>query len=245
MTPLERLLPTAGPRLLDAEQAYGDLQLASRAPADRPYVIVNMISTADGQGRIGSDTAELGNEDDMALFAVLREQVDCVMAGVRTVAVENYKGPGGKQRTRERRETNGLAPRPLFATATRSGELPVNTPLFQDPEATVVVFSNAELKLDGARALVTQVRAEEPQEMLRMLRQEHGVRSLLLEGGPHINTPFFAEEFVDELFLTIAPVLTGDAEFPIIAGALPTRQSLHIVGMLTSEDHLYLRYRVD
>lgn len=242
---LHRLLPGGELPVLDADMAYGDLRLGERAAVDRPYVVVNMVSTADGQARIGEDTAELGNEDDMALFAKLREQVDCVMAGVRTVAIENYKGPGGKQETRARREAAGLSPRPLFATATRTGELPVETPLFQDPELTVVVFSEAESLSAGARAQVIPVPTEDPAEMLRVLRQEHGVRSLLLEGGPHINTPFFAGELVDELFLTIAPVLTGDAQFPIIADALPIAQKLHIVSLMTGEDHLFLRYRVD
>ena len=245
MTPLERLLPAGETESLDPEQAYGDLRLAERAPAERPYVIVNMVATADGQGRIGRDTAELGNDDDMALFAKLREQVDCVMAGRRTVAIENYKGPGGKQATKERRVANGLRERPLFATATRSGELPTDAPIFQDADITVVVFTEAELDLADVRAQVVRVPTEDPAEMLRVLRQEHGVRSLLLEGGPQINAPFFAGELVDELFLTIAPVLTGDAKFPIIADALPAVQKLHIVGLLTSEDHLFLRYRVD
>lgn len=242
---LQRLLPPGDDSPLDADAAYGDLRLGENAPVDRPYVVVNMVSTADGQARIGVDTSELGNEDDMALFVKLREQVDCVMAGVRTVAIENYKGPGGKSETRARREANGLAPRPLFATATRSGILPVDTPLFQDQDLTIVVFSNSEVLTSGAKANVIQVPTEDPAEILRVLRQEYGVRSLLLEGGPHINTPVFAGEFVDELFLTIAPLLTGDAQFPIIAQALPKAQKLHIVSLLTSEDHLYLRYRVD
>jgi riboflavin biosynthesis pyrimidine reductase len=72
------------------------------------------------------------------------------------------------------------------------------------------------------------------------------VRSVLLEGGPHLNTPFFSDELVDELFLTLAPVLTGNADpFPIIAGPLARKQKLHLMSALGGDEHLYLRYRVD
>lgn len=231
---------------VSAAQAYGDLQLEAQNREGRPYVVVNMVTTADGQGRIGDDTSGLGNDADLDLFLQLREQVDCVMAGVRTVSIEKYKGPGGKEATRHKRELRGLSPRPLFATATRSGKLPLDTPLFQDLGAEIVVFTGAELDTDGARAKVTRVDTEDPHEMLSSLRHDFGIRSLLLEGGPHINTPFFANELVDELFLTVAPVLIGGGEpFPIIAGDLPRAQQLHLTSALLNEDHLFLRYRVD
>lgn len=245
---LIRLFPPAADAAgaLSVEEAYGQFDFAPFAQDDRPYVIVNMVATVDGQGRVGEDTSELGDETDQQLFVMLREQVDCVMAGTRTVAIENYKAPAGKQETRERRADRGLAPRPVFATATRSGMLPIDAPLFQDPDARIVVFTTTTPDLGAARAAVDLVAIEDPKSMLAHLRHEYGVRSLLLEGGPHINVPFFANELVDELFLTLAPVLIGaGTPFPIIAGDLPRPQQLHLIGALLANEHLYLRYRVD
>lgn len=245
---LTRLFPpTAGTAgSLSVEEAYGQFDFAPLARDERPYVVVNMVATVDGQGRVNGDTSELGDETDQQLFAMLRSQVDCVMAGVRTVAIENYKAPAAKEETRERRIARGLAARPLFVTATRSGNLPLDAPLFQDPEARVVVFSSADPDLSTAAADVAVVGTEDPREMLGHLRHEYGIRSLLLEGGPHINTPFFAAELIDELFLTVAPTLVGaGTPFPIIAGDLPRRQQLHLSGALLANEHLYLRYRVD
>jgi riboflavin biosynthesis pyrimidine reductase len=69
---------------------------------------------------------------------------------------------------------------------------------------------------------------------------------VLLEGGPHLNESFFGAELVDELFLTIAPVLTGSSvPFPIVAGTLPAAQKLHLISALLDDEHLFLRYRVD
>jgi riboflavin biosynthesis pyrimidine reductase len=134
----------------------------------------------------------------------------------------------------------------LVATITRSGELPTAAPLFADAGARIAVASEAELETADVSAEIDRVSTTDPAEFLHALRQDHGVRALLLEGGPHLNTPFFAAELVDELFLTIAPVLTGnDDPFPIIAGPLPGTQKLHLMGALAGDEHLFLRYRVD
>jgi riboflavin biosynthesis pyrimidine reductase len=237
--------PTDQAAPIEARDAYAELDFTGQASEDRPYVVVNMVATADGQGRIGKDTSDLGDEADAALFATLRERVDCVMAGMRTIAIEEYNAPAAKDETQHRRERAGLAPRPLVATATLSGKLP-DVPMLHDPELRIVVFSEAELDVSDVSAEIVHVRTTDAGQMLAALRGEFGVRSLLLEGGPHINQPFFAGEFVDELFLTLAPVLTGsDDPFPIIAGALPRSQNLHLVSILSGEEHLYLRYRVD
>lgn len=231
--------PTAGSRA-----AYSELDFSSGGSEERPYVIVNMVTTADGQGRIGENTAQLGGDGDADLFATLRERVDCVMAGVVTIGAENYNAPARTADVQARREAAGLAPRPLVATITRSGELPTSAPIFADEGIRIVVGSDAELA--DVEAQIERVETTDPAGFLRALRQDHGVRSLLLEGGPHLNTPFFAAELVDELFLTVAPVLTGNADpFPIIAGPLPATQKLHLMSALAGDEHLFLRYRVD
>lgn len=238
--------PGADAPAIEAREAYANLDFSSSPPDLRPYVIVNMVETVDGQGRIGDDTSQLGGPADAALFATLRERVDCVMAGVRTIGVESYNAPARTADVQERRAAAGLADRPIVTTVTREGDLPLSAPLFSDPGLRVVVFAGDEVDTGEAAAQIEIVRETEPAAILRVLREQFGVRSLLLEGGPHINTPFFAGELVDELFVTLAPVVTGsETPFPIIAGQLPSPQKLHLIGALTGEEHLFLRYRVD
>lgn len=237
-----RIFPDQGE--VSPEEAYDELDLGDRSDQRRPYVIVNMVETIDGQARIGQNTRELGSDSDQQLFVKLREQVDCVMAGARTIALEHYKGPAMKDETRDRREARGLRRRPLFVTATRSGDLPVAEPVFQDPESEIVVFSEAELVLDDVRARLTQVRELEPRRMLEVLYDRFEARTLLLEGGPHINATFFASELVDELFVTLAPIVTGaDDPFSIVAGALPERLEFELASVLLDGSELFLRYR--
>lgn len=232
--------------LVEPRAAYSELEFSAAAPEQRPYTIVNMVASVDGQGRIDANTAELGDAADAALFATLRERVDCVMAGTGTIAAESYNAPARSEEVRARRQAAGLQPRPIMATVTRSGRIPLEAPLFSDPDITVVAFGGSEAAAADAAADVRCPSPVEPQEVARLLRSEFGVRSLLLEGGPTLNGPFFAAELVDELFLTLAPTLVGgDDAFPIIAGTLPERQRLHLIGALAGNEHLFLRYRVD
>lgn len=244
---LTRIFPPGGAAALsNAAQSYGLIDFTALAPVDRPYVAVNMVATLDGQGRIGEDTGQLGDSADAALFAALRERVDCVMAGARTIEIEGYNAPARSEAVRARRVAAGLAPRPLVATVTRSGHLATDAPLYADPGISLRIFSGQQLDTSGIAADVEVVDTVEPAEVLRELRQRDGVRSVLLEGGPHLNTPFFAAGLVDELFLTLAPVLTGASEaFPIIAGALPEAQSAKLVSVYEARDQLFMRYRLE
>lgn len=245
--PLSRIYPPGvDAPSISARAAYAELDLTGSPPETRPYTVVNMVATVDGQGRIGENTAELGGAADAALFATLRERVDCVMAGTGTIAAEQYNAPARSEEVRARRERSGFAARPLMATLTRSGKLPLEAPLFSDPGITVVAFGGDAGLAERAAADVRCPPETDPAAAARILREDFGVRALLLEGGPTLNGPFFAAELVDELFLTIAPTLIGgEGAFPIIAGELPSAQRLHLIGALSGEEHLFLRYRVD
>lgn len=242
---LTRILPPhGGEEITDARSVYGSLDFSALALTDRPYVVVNMVSTADGQARIGNDTGKLGGAADAALFAALRESVDCVFAGTKTIEIEGYNAPARSEAVQQRRLANGLAARPLLATLTRSGRLPLGAPLFADPGLRVAAFGAPAPEEVAAEVVGSDLTL--PGEVLRSLFADFGVRSVLLEGGPSLNAAFFAEELIDELFLTVAPVLVGgEQSFPIVRGALPASQSLHLLGAMTAEDHLFLRYRVD
>ncbi len=79
--------------------------------------------------------------------------------------------------------------------------------------------------------------------LMRSLREE-GVRALLCEGGPSLHGQLWAAGLVDELFLTIAPKLSG-AEAPrILEGtALPAPAALELAWLLEHEGELLARYR--
>jgi 5-amino-6-(5-phosphoribosylamino)uracil reductase len=82
--------------------------------------------------------------------------------------------------------------------------------------------------------------------VLRHLRSEHGIRSLLCEGGPTLFGAMLQEDVADELFLTLAPQLTGGGQGPTMTSGpeLPEPRSLQLRWLLERNDSLYLRYEI-
>jgi riboflavin biosynthesis pyrimidine reductase len=78
--------------------------------------------------------------------------------------------------------------------------------------------------------------------LLRSLREE-GVRALLCEGGPRLHGSLQAAELVDELFLTIAPRLSGGEGPRIVEGELPRIEQLELAWLLEEDGELFARYR--
>lgn len=241
-----QLLPEAA--TVDVEDLLGSLELAARAPEDRPLTMVNFVASADGRATVKGRSGGLGDDGDRAMFHGLRERVDAVLAGTRTLRAESYGRILGKAERRQRRVQRGLTPEPLACIVTRSGDVPTEIDLFAEPEARILVFSPVQPDLVGCRAEVrtVEVDPEKPimTAMLRHLRVDFGVRSLLCEGGPTVFSAMLSEQVVDELFLTLAPKLTGGGSGPTITtGAeLPEPADLRIEWALEREGALYLRY---
>jgi riboflavin biosynthesis pyrimidine reductase len=244
---VHRLIADATPVV--ADDLIAGLDLAGRAPAQRPYTIVNFATSADGRATVDGRSGGLGDEGDHEIFRALRGAADAVMAGPGTLSAERYgrmiKDPD-RRRLRERR---GLAPEPIAVTVTRSGHVATDIPLFAEPEARVVVFSAAPIDLGGAAAQVQTVRAE-PEALtmswvMAQLRADHDVRLLLCEGGPSVFAALLRERLVDELFLTVAAKLAAGEGPGITAGpALPEPANLTLEWALQSDQSLYLRYAV-
>jgi riboflavin-specific deaminase-like protein len=249
MARLRRLLPEPEESLTPREALAG-LALADRAPDDRPYVVVNFVASVDGRAAFEGRSGALGDEVDRELFLTLREQVDAVLAGTGTLRTERYgrlvRDPG----RRAAREAAGLRPDPLAVVVSRSLHVPAEIPLFQDPDSAIVVYTAAEADLPDSPAEVRVVRLD-PAEMtmtaaLRDLRAEHGVRSLLCEGGPTVFGALVHERVADELFLTVSPKLAGGMDpLTILQGPpMPELAELELVWALEAGGALFLRYRL-
>jgi riboflavin-specific deaminase-like protein len=248
---VEELFPER--RSMPLDSAYADLGLAERAEGlPRPYVVANMVATVDGRATLGGRTKELSSEADRALFHALRDQVDAVMAGTATIAIERYGPLVRDEARRERRKQRGLAPIPLAVTASRSLELPVTTPLFEHPQSRIIVLSSraGEVPATAAELIVERVQGPDEQTIdfvagLERLRERYDVRTVLLEGGPTLLGAMLECGVVDELFLTRAPVLVEGPEPSLLEGAtLPTPVRLRLLSLLKQEEFLFARYAV-
>jgi riboflavin-specific deaminase-like protein len=256
-----RLLPPGDPATAERiiEEIVEDLD--ARDPGDavteRPYVMLNMVSTADGRASIGGRSGPLGNRADRELFRGLRGAVDAVMAGAGTVRAERYGRIIPEEARRQRRVELGLSEEPLACIVSGRLALSEDIPLLADPAARVVIVTSSQASLaQGAdMAHMDYIRAQRDGLLdlpaaLAELHERFGVRTLLCEGGPHLNSQLLAAGLVDELFLSLSPTLAGGEEVTgeglrILAGAeLAEPVDLQLLSALESESHLFLRYGV-
>jgi riboflavin biosynthesis pyrimidine reductase len=227
-------------------ELLAEVRPRERAPAGRPFVFLNMISSADGRAALDGRTDALGGDDDLELLLELRAIADAVLIGVGTLRAEGYDRLVRRPERRERRRAAGLAEDPPAVLLSRRFDVPWEAGLFQAPEQPVLVYTGPGAgEPPAVPAPVEVVRLEQPTPaaVLADLRAR-GVLALLCETGPTLNRALIAERLVDELFLTLAPLLTAAAEEPaILAGPqLPAPARLELRWALRSGAELFLRY---
>jgi 5-amino-6-(5-phosphoribosylamino)uracil reductase len=223
------------------------LRLGDRAPLERPYLALNMVSTLDGKATIEWRTKGLSTELDRQLFHQLRTQVDAVLIGAGTARAERYGRIAKSDELRQKRVAEGLAPEPLAVVASARLNLPVDLPLLQEPEQEVVIATGSDAELSGTAARIEYFRTGDDLPLLMSrLRDERGVRSILCEGGPTLNFHLLAAGLVDELFLTLNPKLSGGAAaLTIVAGRdLVEPTELELVSVSEGGGDLFTRWRV-
>jgi riboflavin-specific deaminase-like protein len=251
---LLQLLPPGEP--VTPEQLVEQLGLWDRpsSPPPRPRVLLNMIATADGRATLAGRSGTISDPSDRAMFHALRTAADGVLVGAGTVRMERYGRLIHQQERREERERRGLSGEPAACIVSGRLLLGENIPLLQTPEAHVVVLTSSAASLPATGARIDYIRSSGPQldlpEALAELTERYGIANLLCEGGPHLARELLAAGLLDELFLSISPMLAGGEPssgeaLRILAGMeLEPPARLELLGALSAESTLFLRYRV-
>jgi riboflavin biosynthesis pyrimidine reductase len=253
---LRRLLPPGEPaEVAEIVRELGLWERPAGGPRDRPRVLLNMISTADGRATLDGRSGPLSGAADRELFHALRLPADAVLVGAGTVRAERYRRLVRDQAGRALRVQRGLSEEPLACIVSRSLTLGPGIPLLEDPDARVLVLTASEGQLPDVGARVDYVRAAREGELdlreaLARLHRDFSVGVLLCEGGPHLGAQLLAEGLLDELYLSVSPKLAGGdprsgSALRILAGAeLRTPAELQLLGAFESDSHLFLRYGV-
>jgi riboflavin-specific deaminase-like protein len=212
---------------------------------------INMVASIDGrvtdvQGRSG----ELGGQGDLAVFRALRALADGIVVGAGTARTEGY-GPHrvAKDLGARRRDDGRTAPAAIVVVS-RSLDLDPSSRLFSEAVTPTIVLTSAAAEA-GAPAALRRVAAlvaagddeVDLAEGLAILAAEHGIRHVVCEGGPALNTALLATGVVDELCLTLAPLVTGADGRGIVAPPAPAA-TLELHGLCEQDGELYARYGV-
>ncbi|MFD8983153.1 pyrimidine reductase family protein [Streptomyces sp. NPDC059564] len=228
---MRRLLPVtdqtsapSAPDRGDREWSLDELADAYAYPELAPgahWLRANMVSTLDGAGQHDGRSQPISGETDMRIFGTLRALADVVIVGAETVRQEGYRPARAREAFAARREAAGQGPAPVIAVVTASLDLDFTLPLFTAPLVPTLVVTGAAAPADrvaaataaGAEVVVAGDGAgADPARVVREL-VARGLRRQLTEGGPRLLGQFVAADVLDELCLTISPMLTaGNAQ---------------------------------
>ena len=242
-------------RVLDGSDELADplapyRDAARPAPDGRPWVLANMVCGLDGSTAVDGRVGELSGPTDRQLFKDLRAVADVVLVGAETARRERYGPVRLSEDRRARREADGRPPVPRMAVVSRSLELADaaralelgdggDRPIVVTCDASPVA-RRADLATT-AEVLLAGTDRVEPQLALAALHRA-GASVVLCEGGPSLLGELLAAGVVDELCLTLSPIVGGD---PLPVAVLPTTAAVSratLAHVLEADGDLFLRY---
>jgi 5-amino-6-(5-phosphoribosylamino)uracil reductase len=249
---VDRLWPTD-----DAPDVDDELESVYDYPDDlrRPWVRVNFVSSLDGAVTVGGRSKGLSSRSDMRVLGLIRDQADVVLVGVGTAIVEGYRGIRRTERRLERRARFGLSEVPPIALVTRHCSLPLDSPLLTDTVVPPIVIT-CEAAPIGRREALAEAGADvvvaggDEVDLHRALEalDARGLRRVACEGGPTLFGNLIEQDLVDELCLTVSPLLTsGDASRISHGPLIEHPRRMRLLSALRADDSLLLlRYgRID
>ncbi len=210
--------------------------------ADRPYLALNMVATVDGRAALNGSAVGIGTPADKHLMRELRAEADVVLHGAGTVRADPLSARVPPEMV-EQRVARGLPPQPLGAIMTRSGNLPEHHPYYQS--ATIIyITSDQTVTFPVSGPTIEVCHVEGVLQAIQDLKQR-GVRRIVCEGGPTLNSALLQAGLVDELFLTIAPKLIGGEDpLTLVEGPGLGTIQLELRSLVELDGELYLKYGI-
>ncbi|MFD7661935.1 pyrimidine reductase family protein [Streptomyces sp. NPDC059788] len=216
------------------------------------WLRANMVSSLDGAAHHEGRSQPLSSDADMRIFGVLRGLADAVVVGAETVRKEGYRPARAREAFAARRAAAGQHPAPAVAVVTASLDLDFSQPLFTEPLVPTVVVTGAGADEDRVRTarkagaeivFAGEGGAVDPSRVVGALAAR-GLTRLLTEGGPRLLGQFAGSGALDELCLSLAPlVVAGDASRIMNAPVTTVPERFVLASVLEEAGFLFTRYR--
>lgn len=216
-----------------AARAWAGLTAARPFPPDDgPCLALNMVMSVDGRTAIDGRVGALTGPVDQGVLRRLRGSADAVLVGASTVRAEGYGSLLGGDG------------QPLLAVVSRSLAFAPDAPFLRDTASPLVLLGPGEHELPEAEREIHAIGAADLRAAIEALRAEHGVRTIVCEGGAGLASSLFELGLIDEVFVTLSPVLVHDDDAPTIARGAGALQPLELIGHAAEGSFVFSRYAV-
>jgi len=213
----------------------------------RPFVFINMAMSADGKIATHAGEGSFGSRTDHKNLLALRDKANAILTGAGTVNAqpEVTLGPGPRSKMNP----------PLRVIASGRGNLDLGHKIFRSKGAPILILTTDQIPAKTQKALEAKAdvwvcgeKTIDFKRALERLRGERGMKRLVCEGGGMLNDALLRAGVVDEVNLTICPLLIGGKSAPTIADGLgmerlATAKKFELKSKKQVEDELFLVYR--
>lgn len=219
---------------------------------------MNLAMSADGKiATADRRISQFGSRKDHAHLLELRSQADAVMCGARTADLQRVTlGTGGKK-YRAKRLSAGLREHHLRVLVSRKASIHPDAEVFKHRFSPILLVTTAQA--DPARVRVLESKVDgiitggemevDFHPVLKQLRLDWGVQRLLCEGGGELNAALFSQNLVDEVHLTVCPLIVGGRVAPTLVDGegisrLNDATQLELVSTRNAGGEMFAVYRV-
>jgi len=224
----------------------------------RPFVFINVATTVDGKlAPENRKFVPFGSKRDLDLLYELRARADAALMGARTVdSAPGHYGPG-PAKYRRLRLKRGLPEYNLRVIVSGRGTLSPKSDIFRYRFSPIIVLTSARASvrnLKQLRAVADDVEIFGDEEMdfagaFEWLQKKWNVKNILCEGGGELNTSLIRQNLVDEIYVTVCPLIFGGRNAPTLADGVGVKSvdeatRLQLKSMKRVGQELFLVYRV-
>lgn len=175
---------------------------------DRPAIIMNMAMTLDGKSVLqDGHWHSITSAKDRLSMDQIRASVDGIMMGSHSLRQDNAKLYDRRRPHCQRQ------PQPIIFSQT--GKLPRSLHLFAKPHPEPIIVGPAKAQSQLRQSIPTNYTFyewsgwQDLRQFLCWIHNHIQAKRLLLEGGPKINAQFSQKDLIDEIYITIAPVISA------------------------------------
>ena len=221
-----------------------------------PLVAVNFALTWDGKVSTRNRTpADFASKRDKRRLLEIRATGDALLVGKNTVSSDNMSMGLPDKTLRAQRVRRRQSAYPIRVIVSNSGRLDESLKIFGHDFSPIVIYSTSQMPKSAQIALACKAILHlqdtphvDLKRMLLHLRAHYKVKRVVCEGGPSLFRSLLAENLVDEINLTLCPLIFGGERAPSLTGLpasfLPRTVPCKLVKMQVIGGECFLRYRV-
>jgi len=214
----------------------------------RGAVRANMVCSLDGAVAANGRSEAISGPPDRFMFGLLRALCDVVVVGAGTARTEGYGPARAREEFAHLRSAAGQAPAPAIAVVTRSAKLDATSSLFADAQQRSIVLTCESAPQEERMALSkvadVVVAGEHEVDLTSALHElrDRGHHRILSEGGPRLLGDIAAADQLDELALSLSPLVAGGDSGRIVKSAELVLQAMRLRALLEDSNFLFGLY---